>query len=95
MIVEEGRVCIKIAGREAGKKCVIMDVIDKNFVIVFGDGVKKRKCSIRHLDFCDEKIEIQNESDEEIINKLGKNGNEQPKEHTKAGSTKKRAHNKK
>ncbi len=30
--VEVGRVCMKLAGREAGKKCVVVDVIDKNFV---------------------------------------------------------------
>ena len=28
--IEKGRVCVKIAGRESGKKCVIVDVIDEN-----------------------------------------------------------------
>ena len=26
--IEVGRVCVKIAGREAGEKCVIVEVID-------------------------------------------------------------------
>ena len=26
--IEKGRVCVKIAGRETGKKCVIVDVIE-------------------------------------------------------------------
>ena len=33
---EIGRLCVKIAGRDAGNKCVIVDVIDKNFVMIDG-----------------------------------------------------------
>ena len=29
-----GRVCVKLTGREAGKRCIIVDRIDKNFVLV-------------------------------------------------------------
>ena len=32
--VEVGRICVKKAGRESGKKCVIVDVMDKSFVLV-------------------------------------------------------------
>ncbi|MGD2142528.1 MAG: 50S ribosomal protein L14e, partial [Candidatus Bathyarchaeota archaeon] len=31
-----GRICVKLKGREAGKRCVIVDVIDRNYVIVTG-----------------------------------------------------------
>ncbi len=34
--IEVGRVCVKLNGRETGLKCVIVDVIDKNFVLVTG-----------------------------------------------------------
>ncbi|MDH5780930.1 MAG: 50S ribosomal protein L14e, partial [Candidatus Bathyarchaeota archaeon] len=34
--VEVGRICVKIAGGEAGRRCVIVDVIDKNFMLVTG-----------------------------------------------------------
>ncbi len=34
--IEVGRVCVKLNGREAGRKCVIVDVIDKNFVLITG-----------------------------------------------------------
>jgi len=79
MVVEEGRVCVKIAGREAGKRCAIVDVVDENFVVILGEGVKKRRCNVNHLEFLSERIEVENESDEEILKKLGKTENEQPK----------------
>ena len=75
MVFEKGRICVKIAGREAGKKCVIVDVVDKNFVVVIGDGVRKRRCNIKHLEPLDKKIEITGkEKDEDIIKKLKDEG---------------------
>ena len=32
-----GRLCIKIAGRDAGKKCVIVSVLDDVFVLIDGE----------------------------------------------------------
>ncbi|MEE0489981.1 KOW motif-containing protein, partial [Methanosphaera stadtmanae] len=43
--IEKGRVCVKIAGRETGKKCVIVDVIDENFVEIVGNEVKNKRCN--------------------------------------------------
>ena len=56
--IEVGRVCIKTAGREAGKICVIVDILDKNFVIVDGL-VKRRRCNIKHLEPTEKKVDIQ------------------------------------
>ena len=33
--IEVGRVCIKTAGREAGEKCAIVDIIDDNAIRVY------------------------------------------------------------
>jgi large subunit ribosomal protein L14e len=52
-----GRVCVKIAGRDAGKKCVIVDVVDVNFVIVDGQ-TRRRKCNVKHLEPLDQVIKI-------------------------------------
>ena len=41
--IEVGRKCIKTAGREAGKECEIVAIIDENFV-------KNRRCNINHLE---------------------------------------------
>ncbi len=57
MVFEIGRICLKVAGREAGKLCCIVDVIDKNYVIIDGN-VKRRKCNINHLEPLPQKIEI-------------------------------------
>lgn len=66
-VFEPGRVCVKLAGREAGKYCVVLEVVDENFVIVQGPKVRKRKCNIAHLQALPEKIEIKEGVD---VNKL-------------------------
>jgi large subunit ribosomal protein L14e len=71
MIMKPGRVCVKLAGREAGKKCVIIEVNDNNFVTVVGDGMRKRKCNIKHLEPLSEVIKIKKgTSDDKIIKSL-------------------------
>ena len=67
MVMEVGRVCVKLAGHEAGKGCVIVEVLDNTYVVVSGQGVKRRRCNIMHLEPTDKKIEIpKGASDEEV-----------------------------
>jgi large subunit ribosomal protein L14e len=73
--IEVGRICVKIVGREAGKKCIIVDVVDKNFVLITGpksvSGIKRRRVNISHLEPTSEKIEIKRgTTDEEIAEAL-------------------------
>jgi len=68
--IEVGRICVKIAGREAGEKCVIVEVIDDKFVEVVGTSMKNRKCNIKHLEPLDQIIEIKSEDVEEIKKEL-------------------------
>jgi len=73
--IEVGRICIKTRGREAGKRCVIVDLIDKNFVLITGPksvtGVRRRRANINHLNPTEEKINIRRgASDEEILKAL-------------------------
>ncbi len=73
--IEVGRVCVKIAGREAGKKCIIVDVIDKNFLLTTGpkqvNGVKRRRVNMSHVEPTEKKVDIRRgESDEEIMKAL-------------------------
>ncbi|MDI9623911.1 MAG: 50S ribosomal protein L14e [Methanothermobacter sp.] len=70
--IEVGRICIKTAGREAGEECVILDIIDKNFVEVVGINVKNRRCNIKHLEPTEKKIEIKSDDIEEIKKQLEK-----------------------
>ena len=55
--IEVGRVCVKIAGREAGEKCAIVEIIDENFVEVVGEAVKNRRCNIAHLEPTEDTID--------------------------------------
>ena len=73
--VEVGRICMKTAGRETGKKCVIVDVMDKSFVTVTGPkkltGVKRKRANINHLQILQEKLDItRGASDEEVTSTL-------------------------
>jgi len=69
--IEVGRICVKNAGRLAGRKCVIVDVIDENFVLVTGPkdvtGIKRKRANIRHLVPTPEKIDIPKGANDEDV----------------------------
>jgi large subunit ribosomal protein L14e len=77
--IEVGRVCVKVAGRESGKKCVIVDVMDKSFVVVTGPkkvtGVKRRRVNINHVAPTEDTVQIKRgASDEEVTQMLEVDG---------------------
>lgn len=78
MALEVGRVCIKTAGREAGRYCVVIKKLkdektkSENFVLITGPklltGVKRRRANIAHLEPTPYILEIKEDaSDEEVI----------------------------
>ena len=74
--IEVGRICVKATGREAGKRCVIVDLIDKNFVLVTGPlsvtGVKRRRVNVNHIKPTEEKVKIKRgATDEQVAELLG------------------------
>ncbi|BBD71930.1 50S ribosomal protein L14e [Sulfodiicoccus acidiphilus] len=77
--IEIGRICVKTRGREAGSKCVIVDIVDENFVLVTGpskvSGVKRRRSNVTHIEPTDKKVEIsKGATDEEVEGKLREAG---------------------
>jgi len=46
---EIGRLCVKTAGRDAGKKTVIINIIDNKYVMIDGE-TRRRKCNVSHLE---------------------------------------------
>jgi large subunit ribosomal protein L14e len=69
--IEVGRICVKLCGREAGRKCVIIDITDKSFVLVTGPknvtGVKRRRVNLNHIEPLQDKLEVKRgASDEEV-----------------------------
>ena len=65
-MIEVGRVCVKIAGRDAGKKCAVIKVLDENNVIIDGE-TRRRKCNIMHLEMMNEKVDISEEAGKEVV----------------------------
>jgi large subunit ribosomal protein L14e len=77
--IEVGRVCVKVVGRESGRKCVIVDVMDKSFVLVTGPkkvtGVKRRRVNINHVAPLEDILQIKRgASDEEVTQMLEADG---------------------
>jgi large subunit ribosomal protein L14e len=56
-MIDVGRICVKIAGRDAGLKCVVVEVLDNNFVLIDGE-TRRRKCNILHLEPLDKTVEL-------------------------------------
>ena len=77
--LEVGRICVKLYGRETGKKCVIVDLTDRSFIVVTGPksvtGVRRRRVNINHVEMLDDKIDIKRDaSDEEVAEVLKSSG---------------------
>ncbi|MEK6949443.1 MAG: 50S ribosomal protein L14e [Nanoarchaeota archaeon] len=67
-MIEIGRVCIKTAGRDAGLKCVIVEILDDKFVLIDGE-TRRRKCNILHLEPLKEVIKIKKGASHEDVSK--------------------------
>lgn len=65
---EVGRLCVKIAGRDAGKKCVILEVIDDNYVMIDGE-TRRRKCNVDHLEVLDQTVKIKKGASHDEVTK--------------------------
>lgn len=77
--VQVGRIVVKTYGREAGRKAVIVDLVNPNYVIITGPksltGVRRRRCNINHLEPTDKLIDIKrNASDEDVLAKIEEAG---------------------
>ncbi len=66
-MIEIGRLVIKIAGRDAKKKAIVIDIIDDNFVLIDGQ-TRRRKCNIKHIEPLDKVVKIKkNASHQDVI----------------------------
>ena len=69
-IFDVGRICVKIAGREAGRKCVVVEKIDKTYVIIAGPDVKRRRANMKQLEPTSEILDIKKGITDEDLEKL-------------------------
>jgi large subunit ribosomal protein L14e len=65
-MMDVGRLCVKIAGRDAGMKCVIVDVLDEKFVMIDGE-TRRRKCNLKHLEPLGETLTIKKGASHDIV----------------------------
>lgn len=73
-MIEIGRLCVKTAGRDSGKKCLIVEIIDDKYVLI--DGLTRRRiCNIAHLEPTEKVLKIKEKaSHDEAIKALEKEG---------------------
>ncbi|MHA2501826.1 MAG: 50S ribosomal protein L14e [Candidatus Kariarchaeaceae archaeon] len=69
--ISVGRIVVKIMGREAGKKAVVTQIIDRNFVEITGPeeltGVRRRRVNINHIEPTEHKVDISRGSDDAAV----------------------------
>lgn len=65
---EIGRLTIKTAGRDAGKRAVVINILDNNYVMIDGE-TRRRKCNISHLEPLDKVIKINKNASHEDVKK--------------------------
>ena len=96
-MIEVGRLIAKLAGRDAGLKGIVVEILENNYVLIDGQ-VRRRKCNIMHLEPLDKVLKIPKKAThEEIVEALKKEGievkakkkkeaekGERPRKHRKA-----------
>ena len=66
-----GRLCVKTAGRDAGKKCVVIDEFNKTYVLIDGE-TRRRKCNIAHLEPLSQVFDIKKGADHRSVAEIFK-----------------------
>src|SRR3989344_1602514 len=90
-MIEIGRLCVKLAGRDAGKKALIIDILDDKFVLIDGE-TRRRKCNILHLEPLTQVVKVKkNASHDEVSKALKEIGVEARETKPKPKSQKPRA----
>ena len=73
-MIEIGRLIVKLAGRDAGLKGVVVDILDKGFVLIDGQ-VRRRKCNVIHIEPLTKIVKLPKQaSHEEVVSALKAEG---------------------
>lgn len=68
-MMEIGRICMKIAGRDANKYCVVVDVFEDNYVLVDGE-TRRKRVNIRHLEPVDKVVKLKKGASRDEVKKV-------------------------
>lgn len=66
-VYDIGRICVKTMGREAGYYCIIVDIIDKNYLLVDGLQVRRRRVNYKHIEPTKDVIDIHKGADHNAV----------------------------
>ncbi len=70
-LIDIGRIIVILRGRRAGKKAVVVDIIDENFILITGpkalNGVKRRRMNIDHVMPLNFKLDIPRGADDDKV----------------------------
>jgi large subunit ribosomal protein L14e len=66
--MEVGQLCVKIAGRDAGRTAVVVEVVDESHVLLDG-GVRRKKCNTKHVQVLNQNIDISQGADHAAVAK--------------------------
>lgn len=66
-----GTVYMKIAGRDAGEYCVVVEQLENGFVLIDGN-TRRRKCNLRHLEPVGKNVDISEGASTEEVRKAMK-----------------------
>ena len=65
---EIGRVCMKIAGRDAGKMAIIIDQLEEGYVLIDGQ-TRRKKVNVKHIEPIDRVLKIEKNASSAIVKK--------------------------
>jgi large subunit ribosomal protein L14e len=68
-MLEVGRVCYKLAGRDSNNVCAIVEVVDDKYVVVDGN-VRRRKVNVAHIEPTAKTVEVGSGSTEDVTKAL-------------------------
>jgi len=61
-----GNICVKTAGRDAGKYCIIIEKMDDGYVMIDGQ-TRRRKCNVDHLEPTEKIADIKAKADNKAV----------------------------
>ncbi len=65
-MIEIGRLCIKTAGRDAMQHCVVIEIIDDNYVLVDGN-TRRKKVNKSHLEPLNKVLSVKKGADTKTV----------------------------
>ncbi|MCK4370330.1 MAG: 50S ribosomal protein L14e [Promethearchaeota archaeon] len=66
-VYDIGRLCVKTMGRDAGHYCVIVDIIDKNYLLIDGLNIRRRRVNYKHIEPIADVLEIKKGASHEQV----------------------------